>query len=75
MEVQKVLEQVEKDKIRDRKLNNLGWIIVRFWEEDIKKNFGSVMKKIVSELDKREKWVKEQRKMLEEKSKEDKLGQ
>ena len=68
-------EQQEKDEIRDKKLNNLGWIVVRFWEEDIKKDLGSVMKKIVSELDKRELWLKEQRKSLEEKRKEDKLGQ
>jgi len=68
-------EQKQKDKTRDSKLNNLGWIVIRFWEEDIKKNLGSVMKKIVSELDKREKWIGEQRKSLQEKSKEDKLGQ
>ena len=68
-------EQQEKDEIRDKKLNNLGWIVVRFWEEEIKKDLGSVMKKIVSELDKRELWLKEQRKSLEEKRKEDKLGQ
>ncbi len=67
-------EQKQRDEARDKKLNNLGWIILRFDENEIKKNFDLVMKKIILEIDKREKWILEEREKVIKKSKEDKIG-
>ena len=53
----------------------VGWSIVRFGENEIKKDLGNVMRRIVKEINIREKWIVEERKKLQEKSKEDKLGQ
>ena len=67
-------KQISSDKARDAKLNNLGWIVMRFGEKDIKTRFSLVMDKIVQEVTKREVWLGEQRKQLEQRSKESKIG-
>jgi very-short-patch-repair endonuclease len=66
-------EAQASDKVRDKKLNAHGWIVLRFKEQEIKKNFGEVMKTVVNEITKREEWYAEQRKLAKEKSKEDKF--
>lgn len=67
-------EQKQRDAARDKKLNNIGWIVLRFDENEIKKNFGAVMDRIVKEIAKRENWIREERKNLAERSKKEKLG-
>lgn len=62
-------EQKKRDQIRDRKLNNLGWIVLRFTDDEIKHKLGSVLDRITREVTKREVWLNEQRKNLEEKRK------
>jgi len=62
-------ENIERDKKRDQKLNNKGRVIIRFGEEEIESNIGGVMTRIMNEIGKRERWITEQRKKLEEKRK------
>jgi len=67
-------EQKQRDQSRDAKLNNLGWIVIRFSESDIKNGIGKVLDRIISEIDKRSKWIQQQTKQLELSRKKDKLS-
>lgn len=42
----KILKNIERDKMVNVKLNELGWLVLRFWESDIKKDVNSVLKVI-----------------------------
>ena len=41
----------EKDQIRDKFLKNQGYIIVRFWNNDIDENLDGVLNRIIEQLD------------------------
>jgi len=43
-------EQIAKDNDRDSRLNNLGWIVLRFKEEEIKYNIDQVLAKIIQSV-------------------------
>ena len=68
-------DQKQRDEARDNLLRNLGWVIIRFDEEEIESRFDQVMMSIVNEIDKRELWIRQEREKLKERSKESKLGQ
>lgn len=51
--------KIEKNIIRDRQIKKTlelnGWLVLRFWEKDIKNNLGKVADEIISNLEKRKK--------------------
>ena len=48
----KLKRNVERDKEINEKLLELGWIVLRFWESDIKKNLNQCVEEILSYLPK-----------------------
>jgi DNA mismatch endonuclease (patch repair protein) len=38
--VTKIQNNINRDRLINEKLTNSGWIVLRFWETDIKKNLG-----------------------------------
>ena len=46
------IEKINKNKERDKEVNDLlteqGWLVLRFWESEIKKNISSCVSKIIS---------------------------
>lgn len=46
--IQKLSENVERDKQVNDMLTEMGWIVLRFWETDIKHNLSGIVEKILS---------------------------
>jgi DNA mismatch endonuclease, patch repair protein len=42
----KIQTNIKRDRRANRKLHNLGWKVVRFWESDIKNSTNKVIKKL-----------------------------
>jgi very-short-patch-repair endonuclease len=53
-------EQQTKDKERDLKLNQIGWTIIRFQDDEIEKRPQQVMATILQEIAKKEEFMKKQ---------------
>lgn len=45
--IKKINSNVARDKEVNKKLESLGWCVVRFWEHEVKKDPESVIKKII----------------------------
>ena len=48
--IPKIERNMKRDKVNNRKLRQEGWIVLRFWEHQIKKDFDSVIEKILSSI-------------------------
>jgi len=48
--IPKIERTIERDRINTKKIKNLGWVVLRFWEQDIRKNLDFVVKKILVQL-------------------------
>jgi DNA mismatch endonuclease (patch repair protein) len=48
----KIMRNIARDKVVNRKLKKLGWKVVRFWEHDIKKQPEKVALRVRKELEK-----------------------
>ncbi len=48
--VQKLEKNIERDKIVNKQLQDNGWIVLRFWENDINKNLDECVDKIVTTI-------------------------
>lgn len=44
--VKKLSRNIERDKEVNNKLNEDGWIVLRYWEKDIKKDINSIVDEI-----------------------------
>ena len=51
----KILRNIERDKEVNKKLKEEGWIVLRFWDYEIKKETERCVEKIIETLKKREK--------------------
>lgn len=47
---QKIKRNKQRDKAVNRELKKEGWMVIRIWEEDIKRNLAKSLKKIIDEL-------------------------
>lgn len=45
--IPKIERNIKRDLENNRKLRQNGWVVLRFWEHQINKNFESVIKKIL----------------------------
>ena len=45
---EKLERNVEHDKLVNDTLTSMGWLVLRFWESDIRKNLDEVVAQIVS---------------------------
>lgn len=43
--ITKIQKNIERDKLVNSKLKKQGWIVIRFWETDIKKNLDKCIQK------------------------------
>jgi DNA mismatch endonuclease (patch repair protein) len=50
----KIVRNIERDKIVNRKLKKMGWKVLRFWEHDVRKNQIKIVLKLRKELSKLE---------------------
>jgi DNA mismatch endonuclease (patch repair protein) len=48
--IQKIQNNINRDRITNEKLTNTGWIVLRFWETDIKKNLDECILKIIETI-------------------------
>ncbi len=48
--IPKIERNMKRDKVNNRKLRQDGWIVLRFWEHQIKKDFDSVIENILSSI-------------------------
>ncbi len=46
----KIAENVERDKVNNKKLESIGWTVFRFWEHDIKNNLDECVLKIKDKM-------------------------
>ena len=49
----KIERNIQRDKEVNRELINSGWLVLRFWESDIKKDINSCLKLIESKISER----------------------
>ena len=49
----KITANMDRDSEVNRKLESMGWIVIRFWGKDIKKNLDSCVKTIEDHIQKR----------------------
>lgn len=47
---QKIKRNKHRDRIVSRELNKKGWVVIRLWEKDIKRNLVKSMNKIIGAL-------------------------
>jgi DNA mismatch endonuclease (patch repair protein) len=48
--IPKIERTILRDKINTRKLRKEGWVVIRFWEQQLKKDLTKCLKKIRKEL-------------------------
>ncbi len=48
--IPKIERNMKRDTVNNRKLRKDGWIVLRFWEHQIKKDFDFVIEKILSSI-------------------------
>lgn len=48
--IPKLMRNVERDKEVNDKLTELGWLVLRFWVSDLKKDFDGCVEKILQEI-------------------------
>jgi len=44
--MKKIQSNIDRDKNVDEQLTNKGWVVIRFWEHEVRKNPDNVVKKI-----------------------------
>jgi len=49
--INKIQNNINRDRKINEKLTNSGWVVLRFWETDIKKNLEECVFKIVQTID------------------------
>jgi DNA mismatch endonuclease (patch repair protein) len=49
----KISENRERDKKNHRKLREMGWMVIRLWQHELKKDFSSCIEKIVASVRKK----------------------
>lgn len=47
---QKIKRNIARDKAVNEQLTEMGWLVIRIWESDIKKNFSYCIDKILQEI-------------------------
>ncbi len=47
----KIEKNIERDKKNNKLLEDMGWTVLRYWEEDIRKNLSNIVKSISEQLD------------------------
>ena len=50
--VEKIEENIERDKRNDERLQRMGWLVLHFWEKDVLKNVDVCSEKIITMLPK-----------------------
>jgi DNA mismatch endonuclease (patch repair protein) len=50
--VAKIERNIERDKENQRKLEEEGWVVLRYWESDVKKDTESVVREVATRLEK-----------------------
>ncbi len=48
--IKKISGNVARDKKTDRELRALGWVVIRVWESDLKKQYNRVINKVIRKL-------------------------
>jgi len=48
--IPKIEKNILRDKINTKKLRKEGWVVIRFWEQQLKKDLTKCLKKIKKEL-------------------------
>ena len=48
--IEKIEENIARDQKVDRHLHSLGWIVLRFWEKEVKKNLDSCVQTVESAI-------------------------
>jgi len=48
--IKKIESNVERDKKINKQLHNEGWLVIRFWEHEVKKESEKVIKQIMKKL-------------------------
>ena len=51
--VKKIERNIERDKLKDQALKDLGWSIIHFWSKDVEKNVDQCYLQIVNSIDER----------------------
>jgi len=51
--VKKIENNIKRDKENTRKLINMGWVVLRYWEKEIKNESGEVVNDIITHLNER----------------------
>jgi len=52
--IPKIEKNIRRGKKYCRQLRNLGWSVLRFWEQDIKKNQNKCLRRVMAKIQKRE---------------------
>ena len=50
--IEKIEENIERDKRNDERLQQMGWLVLHFWEKDVLKTVDDCIEKIISMLPK-----------------------
>lgn len=48
--IEKIEENMARDKANDKKLLDMGWVVIHFWEKQVKKNLESCVKEVISKV-------------------------
>lgn len=48
--IEKIEENMTRDQRNDNELRALGWIVIRFWEKDVKRNLNSCASVVINEI-------------------------
>lgn len=48
--IEKIEENIARDKRNDRLLEEMGWVPIHFWEKDVKKHLGSCLNKVIDAI-------------------------
>lgn len=49
----KIKRNIERDKQVNAQLENDGWVLIRFWDRDIKSNLDECIKKVIMQVNKK----------------------
>lgn len=49
--IKKITRNIERDKLKDKQLQELGWTVLHFWTKEIEKNIDKCYAQIVNSID------------------------
>ena len=58
--INKIQKNIKRDKFVNRELKNQGWVVIRFWEKEIKRQMEKCIKKTEEKIRASKNWTNQQ---------------